>query len=158
MERSNGSRRRPCCRRFKSFRIYLKILASSNSSKIRDVQEASYPFTGGIIPVYRIDYTRLQGSPSPIIPIYRKHLSACNLKSYWEIHAFYRAHHTRLQEASYPFTGQSYLFTGCRDNLQKNKGLLHHTRLQEKASPDHTRNELTYGYDSYTLSASDQTE
>jgi hypothetical protein len=110
VERNNGGRRRPCCRRFKNFRIYLKILASSNSRKIRDVQERAcpftgeiipvyrrdytrlqerlYPSTGEIIPVYRRDYTRLQGSPFPIIPIYRKHLSICNLKRYWEIHAF----------------------------------------------------------------------
>src|SRR5215813_6448571 len=101
MERSNEGRRRRYCRRFKDFRIYLKILASSNFSKIRDVQEKlylftgevipiyrrnhthlqeeSYPFTGGIIPVYRRNHTRLQGNPFPIIPISRKSLSDCNL-------------------------------------------------------------------------------
>src|SRR5215813_8693725 len=82
MERSNGGRRRWYCRRFKNFRIYLKILASSNFSKIRDVQERLYLFTGEVIPVYRRDHTRLQGSPSPIIPIYRNYLNGCNLKVY----------------------------------------------------------------------------
>jgi hypothetical protein len=51
-------------------------LASSNSRKIRDVQEESYPFTGGIIPIYRRNHTHLQEESYPftggIIPIYRE--------------------------------------------------------------------------------------
>src|SRR5215831_10503798 len=80
MERSNEDRRRRYCRRFKNFRIYLKILASSNFSKIRDVQERLYLFTGEIIPVYRRDHTRLQDvgvtcrkiKGLRIIPVYRR--------------------------------------------------------------------------------------
>src|SRR5215468_8222876 len=103
------------------------------------LQERSYPFTGEIIPVYRRDHTRLQERSYPFTgkPI---------------------SNHTHLQEELYPFTGQSYPFTGYRDSGQKNKELSRHTRLQEKGSPDHTRNRLTYGYDSYTLGASGQTE
>jgi hypothetical protein len=68
------------------------------------LQEESYPFTGGIIPIYRRNHTHLQGSPSPLISIYRKHLSVCNLKvigkftlSAERIMPVYRRNHTHLQ-------------------------------------------------------------